>query len=338
MRLKLMELLIRDILGKFLSDKTQIEKLVSSKTLQIWRRALTHESINYLDNYERLEFLGDAAVNFAFIRYLREHLEIKDSDKVTGLLNYYMSKKFQPIMSQKLGLDMYLQIRSEIKVSADILEDIFEAFFGVFEMLYSKLIGDPIPPIINFFIWYFNTYGQIDMSKGDLIDNNFFNEYYQVFANASTETSYGWFYNIKTGAFNYDPKFLNTMKLYSEDLYIEVKKILSRKNMGGPQYYVSGVSKALKKLGFDLEWLTYEKERIKFPNLKDLANRHGYKRFILQRNTYDSYDLLAQSVDPKTKKSISETLEVFRNEDFNAVKDQATDILIRRFSDEDQDE
>ena len=40
------------------------------KDLDILKKALTHSSINYKSNYEKLEFLGDSIINFFITEWI----------------------------------------------------------------------------------------------------------------------------------------------------------------------------------------------------------------------------------------------------------------------------
>jgi hypothetical protein len=332
---------ITDILSTFIKDESVVSMFINQKALPYWKKGFTHESINYNHNYEKYEFLGDAGVGYAFSIYLREDLGIIDHGINNNLLTYYMSKAYQPIIARKMGLDKLILISPEVKITDDIIEDIFESFFGVFEMLCRSLRSshpDTIKPaseyIRNFFRWYFKTHGEIDLKKGELVNKNFFNEYYFFLANESTQTKYSWYYNTKLKIFIVpNPQYLITLSNYNKELAKKVKVVFNMKGFEDENYYIDKVVSLLKSYEYDTEWLKFEQEKIKFDDdIKILAKLNGLTRFILQRNEKDSYDLLAQKTDPKSKKSITKILESFDTSDFNSLKESSVKIIRSKFS------
>lgn len=330
------EIQIKSILKSFVIDSSVIDLFVNKKTLPHWIKGLTHESINYKDNYEKYEFLGDSTLGYAFNLYLRDIENIKDLAIANNLLNHYMSKDYQPTIAKKIGLDKIIIIHPDVKISNDILEDIFESFFGIFTLICRKLwqtnpekISSPVQYLVRFFQWYFSKIAPIDLSKGEPISKNFFNEFYYFFSGESTQTKNSWYYNSKAKSFFFNPEFVKTIGLYSKDLEMITLKILTRKGYDSEDRYLDEVSNAFKAQGFDLEWLKYEKAKITFNEpYKTLAKDNGYTRFILQRNNKNSYNLLAQKVNPKTRESISTTLHVFDDSiDFISLKEKAMKIL-----------
>lgn len=337
---------IGNIIDSFIENKNIVDLFVNRKTLPYWIKGLTHESINYKENYEKYEFLGDSTLGYAFNLYLRDVENIKDLSKTNNLLNYYMSKQYQPTIARKIGLDKIIIIHPNVKISDDILEDVFESFFGIFTFICRKLwqsySGDkdssrqllsPVQYLINFFSWYFSKISQIDRSKGEPISKNFFQEFYYFFSGESTQRQSSWYYNSKNKSFVFNPEFTKTIGLYSKDLENITLKILTKKNVDSEQIYLDNISDSFKNMGFDLDWLNYEKSKVTFnDNYKALAKENKYTRFILSRNNKNSYDLLAQTVDPKTRESISTLIYSFDDSlDFINLKEKAMKILDEKF-------
>lgn len=334
-----MEETLKSILGKFILDVDLVNKMVSPKLLPYWERAFTHESINFKDNYENLEFLGDGTVNYAFVLYLRRELKIEKSEYITNMLGYYMGTTYQPSITRKLELDRLIRKREEIKLSDNILEDVFESFFGVIELICTKLhkmsptrVKTPVEYTVDFFRWYFSNHGKIDMAKGGIINKNFFLNMYHLFSRESTQAKFKCRYIPGTQSYFYNPQFLDSIKMYSEDLFREIKPIITKKGKSSEDYYITEVVKAFKSRGYDEEWLEYEKQKITFDkSYNELAKQHGLSRFILDRNEHNSYNLVAQSNDPVTKKSISKILHVFKSDNFNELKEEAQNIILRKY-------
>lgn len=327
---------IKSVLKPFVQDSSIIDLFVNRKTLPHWIKGLTHESINYKDNYEKYEFLGDSTLGYAFNLYLRDIEGIKDLAIANNLLNHYMSKQYQPTIAKKIGLDKLIIIHPDVKISDDILEDIFESFFGIFTLICRKLwqtdpgnVMSPVQYLVKFFQWYFTKISPIDISKGEPISKNFFNEFYYFFSGESTQTRNSWYYNSKAKSFFFKPSFTQTIGLYSKDLEAITIKILTRKGYDSEDQYLNEVTDAFKELGFDLEWLKHEKAKITFNEpYKTLAKNNNYTRFVLQRNNKNSYNLLAQKVNPQTRESISTIIHVFDDSmDFITLKEKAMKIL-----------
>lgn len=351
---------IKSILSKFITDETVISKIVSPKTISYWEKAVTHESFNYNynENYEKLEFLGDGLLNYSFKTYLHDYLGIKDRSIINNILNYYMSKKYQPTMCRKMGIDKLLRVFPGIKVEDYMLEDIFEGFFGVIEQLCGKLYSldssrykTPVDYTIDFFIWYFNNIDTIDMKKGNIPVKNFFDLYYHFMSREATQKGYDYKYNPVTKSFGYNPQFMRSIKLYSENLYDEFLPVINKKGGTSEDFYLKNFYDILTNNGYDLDWLYEEKKKTEFKDdiddiLRDsigsseserkfrdiLKENGGYTRAMLLRNEKQSYDLALQSVHPKTKDSITDIIKRFDNENFNDVKEESIKILMEKFN------
>lgn len=122
---------------------------VESDMLRIWRRAFTDRSFAS-DNYETLETIGDKALSVAFAKYVYAKKPGVTPRELSNFIMYYMSNRFQPIISADLKMDAWILFGKEVakeRVSAttkSIKEDIFEAFCGALEavatLVHSKLV------------------------------------------------------------------------------------------------------------------------------------------------------------------------------------------------------
>ena len=352
---------IKSILSKFIKDESVISKIVTPKTISYWERAVTHESVNYneKENYEKLEFLGDGLLGYAFTTYLHDYVGIKDRAVINNLLSHYLSKSYQPTMCKKMGIDKLIRVFPGIKIEDYILEDVFEAFFGAIEQLLRQLYLSSTPRYkkpsdytIDFFIWYFSNIDTIDMKNGEIPVKNFFDGYYHFMSREATQKKYKYGYNPITKSFDYTPQFLKSIKMYSEKLYEEFLPVINKKG-GSSGYtnediYLKKMYDILTNNGYDLVWLDEEKKKTTFTNEMDeilkehssmsgmkfrdiLKESGGYARAMLLRNEKQSYDLVLQSVHPRTKESITEVIKRFDMENFNDVKEESIKILIEKF-------
>lgn len=331
---------IENILSTFIKNPDVVRLFVNKKTLPYWTKSLTHESVNYINNYEKLEFLGDGGLGYAFSIYLREDVGITDHGMSNNLLTHYMSKVYQPLIAKRMGIDKLLIISDNVKVSDDILEDIFESFFGVFEMLCRKLQSGH-PDIVNpatvyirdFFRWYFNSFGAIDLSKGELVSKNFFIEYYWFLSGDSPQTNYSWYYNSKIKGVHFNPTYLTSLANYDPSLAKAIKTIFMKKGYPDENQYIEEVVEEMKSRNYDSDWLKNEKANVTFEaDIKDIAKKNGFTRFILYKNNKNSYDLLAQRTEPKTRKSITQIIKSFETEDLIKLKEDSIEIINKKFS------
>ncbi len=100
---------------------------------ELYITALTHTSYsnehNNCNNYERLEFLGDAVLELAISDYLynERHLEEGTMTKIRAC---YVCENALYEYALKLKFSNYVRVGEGIKVNDTILADMFEAFVG----------------------------------------------------------------------------------------------------------------------------------------------------------------------------------------------------------------
>lgn len=142
----LQEFLRKDILPKIVTDgnkpnKEIIEKLTSTKLMKDWDIVFTHESVNLErgHNYEEYELVGDQSAGLCFIKMLYREYPTLDRGILSNLKSYYMSKHYQPELSDQLGLPKYVKLGRNLTINKSIKEDIFEAFFGGLEIIGDKV-------------------------------------------------------------------------------------------------------------------------------------------------------------------------------------------------------
>ena len=104
----------------------------------LYERAFCHKSIaNGLitESYERMEFMGDAVINFVVTRYLIEKYPDKDEGFLTRIRTKIVSGKCLSRLALQLGLDRHVQMNDKAMANGwnrndRILEDVFEALVG----------------------------------------------------------------------------------------------------------------------------------------------------------------------------------------------------------------
>ena len=90
----------------------------------------------FKDDYERLEFLGDAVISNIVAKYLYERYPNQDEGFLTKMRTKLVNGEMLAFLSKKLGFGEYAIISRHIedkcngRKAVHILEDIFEAFIG----------------------------------------------------------------------------------------------------------------------------------------------------------------------------------------------------------------
>ncbi len=106
------------------------------KNPNLIKKAFTHISFSKSsENYEVLEFLGDALVNFITVNILVEAFPNKKEGELSQLKSFLISEEFLASLAKSLSFDKYILISKgeELKGSnknPSILCDVFEAFWA----------------------------------------------------------------------------------------------------------------------------------------------------------------------------------------------------------------
>jgi hypothetical protein len=124
-----------------IAKEETIAKIVNTKTLPMWKKAFTHETIDLNDNYEQLETIGDRVLELTFLKYLLRKFPDLTPQEITELKSKYMSKIYQGTTSRKLGFGDWIRVGDDIS-SISILEDVFESFFGALFEISDQVLGD----------------------------------------------------------------------------------------------------------------------------------------------------------------------------------------------------
>ena len=102
---------------------------------QLLQTALTHASTEHSINYERLEFLGDAVLEFIVTDALYKKYPDYQEGQLTALRTHFVREEFLAAWAKKMGLGEYIRLgKSELnsggKEKASILSDVCEAIIG----------------------------------------------------------------------------------------------------------------------------------------------------------------------------------------------------------------
>lgn len=121
-------------------DIEQIEKVSGYvfKNKKLIKRAFTHSSaVNGVNDYERLEFLGDSVLQLAVTDYLLNNYKNLDEGQLTRGRSKIVSKEPTCKIFENLGLSRFVIASSSFsdglkngKISAKMKSDILEALIG----------------------------------------------------------------------------------------------------------------------------------------------------------------------------------------------------------------
>ena len=142
--------------------KLNIEPININLYLQAFTHSsYTNENPSY-QNYERLEFLGDAVLEIIISDYLYKERHLEEGT-MTKMRANYVCEKACATYAKDLGFEEEIKLGNNEEVNDTILADVFEAFIGAiyldkgFEYVF-KLITDIIVEYIekgiNFLVDY----------------------------------------------------------------------------------------------------------------------------------------------------------------------------------------
>lgn len=135
---------IQSLLARSKMKQSNIEFLTNDKNIQFYETAFTHRNVDLEKNYEFYELMGDVTCNKIIVWYLKERfpfLNDMNSVKVIARLRINLvSKKTFSKWAEKLDFERFISYDEETKVKqrTSVLEDCFEAFFGVTELLINE--------------------------------------------------------------------------------------------------------------------------------------------------------------------------------------------------------
>ena len=145
---KQLKTLIHQLLKMGKMNDQHLEKLFTyPETMKLYEQAFTHKSVSE-NNYEFYEIIGDGTLNKAIITYLSKKFpklnQPKGVEALTPLKHDLISKRSFAKLANQLDFWKHIKI-SLAKRQTDMnrtLEDVFEAFFGVTEILINRYIYD----------------------------------------------------------------------------------------------------------------------------------------------------------------------------------------------------
>ena len=158
--------------------------------IHLFELAFLHESYSYENKlnecYERLEFLGDAALDLVVSEYLYNHDSQLTEGHLTRIRANYVCKKALYIYSMELGLDKYIKMGAGAELTLremdSVISDVFESFIGALyldqglEVVKEFLTKTVIPHIENHDIFFYDYKSELK----ELCDQNGRNLVYEL--------------------------------------------------------------------------------------------------------------------------------------------------------------
>lgn len=114
-----------------------LRPLLDAKMMPIWSTAFTHESLDLVNNYETLEFIGDKALHLCFAEYISQRFTGMTKSQLTEMDTHYLSKTYQAEFAKRFGFEK--NIRSSVKLKMSVFEDVMESFFGALNTIGNKI-------------------------------------------------------------------------------------------------------------------------------------------------------------------------------------------------------
>jgi len=133
------------------------ERNITFKNESLIKEALTHSSYGYEHNkrnYERLEFLGDAILEYIVSVYLFDNYDVQEGGLTKRRANFVCEKALATY-AKDMGLVPYIKVGHGQRVNDTIIADVFEAVLAAIyldqglEVASEYLNGIVVPYILN---------------------------------------------------------------------------------------------------------------------------------------------------------------------------------------------
>lgn len=154
--------------------KKQMAKLgLTYENIRLYEQAFTHQTFvnetkgRKLENYQRLEFLGDSILGFLVAEYLYDNRKIPEGT-MTKTRAKFVCEQANATYLKELGLDHLIQVGNGVRyndgIGDAIMGDVFESFLGAMyldhdmEYVRSFLVEHVFPKMKTDDLGYFVDY------------------------------------------------------------------------------------------------------------------------------------------------------------------------------------
>lgn len=149
---------LNGLLTNIFPDDGKRSKYLNNEAMKIWLLAFTHETFDADNNYEDLEYRGDAILKYVFVKYLMNRFPYYHKDNYTNLNNIYMSKLQQGTIAASINLNRHVRIGGWAKSTGSINTDLFESFFGALAEISDKILdGSAAAHCYNMIVFLFKS-------------------------------------------------------------------------------------------------------------------------------------------------------------------------------------
>lgn len=315
--------------------------MTTAQMMSYWVTAFTHKSVDAANNYDALEFLGDVELKAAFRQYLFIYHRTESSHLFTTLNNWYMSKRYQHVISGLLNFEPWVRISGDAELNDHVMEDVLEAFFGalsrVGHLLYTMDRTKYLYPqelTLRFFAAYFAA-NPIDLRKGRYVPKTELISFWNFFTG-----EVGKQYRLnRDGMVELTDKFYDGIRAKTDrsvgDRLVRELKSLRFPAGTSEDDQTDEIMKLFDKAGIDEAWRKDQNQAYSFKGdtvIEKLAKDNGFTRFIIEPDFQDGqkyYRVLAQSVGEKGN-SKSKLVATFG--DIRGVKQEARKVILNEYS------
>lgn len=163
--LRNLQVFIYKTLEPIIADPVKRQQYVDSKAMPIWAKAFTHETYSLDNNYEELEYLGDAILKSVFPTYLKYRFPALKKNELSELNIAYMSKMEQAALAHRMNLGPHVRTRGLAYTILNLETDVFESFIGaLYEVSDNINRGTGFLICYNMIVYLFKNV-EIDMAK-----------------------------------------------------------------------------------------------------------------------------------------------------------------------------
>ena len=123
---------IKSSLKRTVKREDFIEKMVSGDNFLIWKKAFTHQTYDYDNNYEELEFIGDSILKYTFKIYTIKKFNNITARALTEFCNQFLSTTLLCTLGIPMKLIHWLVYKNlnTQDLNIKICEDLFESYIG----------------------------------------------------------------------------------------------------------------------------------------------------------------------------------------------------------------
>lgn len=140
------QLFIRSLLKRTKLSSKYIDILVNDENIRMYEQAFTHRVVDEEFNYEFPELLGDVSCNKIIVWFLKKKFPFLNNPEGVKVIARLKINLISKITFSKWAKDLHFDrfisydLETKLKQEISVLEDCFEAFIGVTEILIDNIV------------------------------------------------------------------------------------------------------------------------------------------------------------------------------------------------------